>query len=70
MSIHYLCQQCGTSSERLFFCRAECKALYFNKGQEEALVMVVAKPDTPVMMMRPENGRHRLPREEQNNVNK
>lgn len=58
MTHSYACQYCGDISKRMFFCKAQCKALFFNEEQEKAVFPArETPPDVPVMMMRPENGR-------------
>ena len=54
------CQQCKQLSESLFFCQPLCQLQYFSSQNEEKQPNDEAREaerDTPVMMMRPENGR-------------
>lgn len=54
----YACQQCNKQTERLYFCTAPCKALFFNKEQEEALFPPLLGDREPVTtMMSPTSGR-------------
>ena len=46
----YVCANCRKETEKRFFCSPECQALYFDEVR-------VAEPDTPMLMLSPQNGR-------------